>query len=239
MENKVEEIKKVQVATEAAMSAVISYLVSEDFPTSERAHEIIDQVLSKYDCESPEGHIVASGHQSFAPHQTGNGPISTGIPIVIDIFPQSKITGYWADMSRTICLGTADAKLQKMYDCVLGAQELAIAMLGPGVVAGDVHDAVQRHFVSNGYLTSGVGSEFTYLEGLVHSTGHGLGKDIHQAPRIGFGSQEVLKVGDVVTIEPGLYYQNIGGIRIEDLLVITESGCENLTKFSRQFSYNK
>jgi Xaa-Pro aminopeptidase len=103
---KIESIKKVQYATEQAMQAVINYLFCTKNPTSEQAHIIIDEVLGKYDCESPEYHIVAGGTQAIEPHEQGYGSLDRGVPIVVDIFPRSKNTGYFADMTRTVCWGS-------------------------------------------------------------------------------------------------------------------------------------
>ncbi len=255
------EIEKVQKAVEAAASAVIGYLrgskepcaerkalgigslradqgvlaAPSKNPASEEAHKIIDKILDKFGCESPEGHIVAGGKQSAEPHEKGTGILNKGEPIVIDIYPRSKTTGFFADMSRTVCLGEPSPLLQKMYDTVLGAEDLAISMIKPGVRCVDIHEAVEKFFVRNGYLTSGKGKDFPFAEGFVHGLGHGVGLNVHEAPRLGQKSEDILIEGDVITIEPGLYYKNIGGVRIEDMLLVTRDGYRNLTNFSKAF----
>jgi Xaa-Pro aminopeptidase len=229
----VNSIQATQEAVEAAMTTLIEYLQSSTQPSAEVAHAVIDDVLAQYDCESPDGHIVASGTMSAEPHEHGFGLIKSGVPIVIDIYPRSKRTGYFADMSRTICLGTPSQELQKMYDTVLEAQTLAISLLAPGVSAATIQSAVEDFFSDAGYETSGKGTEFAYSEGFVHGIGHGVGKQIHEAPSLGRRSEAVLMIGDVVTIEPGLYYKHIGGVRIEDMLYIAPEGVVNLTKFSK------
>jgi len=234
-QDKINSIKAVQYATEEAMQGVITYLQSTARPTSEEAHQVIDSILNEHSCESPEGHIVAAGIQSSEPHEIGKGEIARSVPIVIDIYPRSKENGYYADMSRTVCLGTPSKELQKMYDCVLAAQELAISLLKPGVACATIQESVDNFFTTNGYVTSGKGKEFKFKEGFVHSVGHGVSKKLHDTPRIGRGSTDIFKEGDVVTIEPGLYYENVGGVRIEDLLVITPEGAKNLTNFSKTF----
>lgn len=231
----VQAIEGAQHAAEAAMDAVVSYLRTTDTPTSEKAHTLIDSVLNEHGCESPEGHIVAGGLQAVEPHERGVGVLNRGEAIVIDIFPRSKTTGYFADMTRTVCIGEPPQKLQNMYDAVLGAQQLAIAMLRPGIACGSVQEAVEKFFAEQGYETSGKGKEFSYAEGFVHSIGHGVGKNVHEAPFFSKKRDDILMAGDVVTVEPGLYYKDIGGIRIEDMLLITEDGCRNLTNFSKQF----
>jgi len=234
--DKVVATKAVQQATEAAMQVVVEYLKNDAAPTAEQAHAIIDEVLAGYDCESPEGHIVAGGPVSAKPHERGSGPLLPGQPLVIDIYPRSKTTGYWADMSRTVCIGEPPAELQQMYDTVLAAQELAISMVAPGVAGRDLHQAVVDHFTQAGYETSGQGTEFRYAEGFVHAIGHGVDTDIHAAPHLNTRSDEVLQVGDVITIEPGLYYSDIGGVRLEDLVLVTTSGYLNLTTFPKQLA---
>ena len=228
-------IEQVQRAVEAAMERVAGYLRSSDQPSSEACHSLIDAELQKRGCESPEGSIVAGGLQAAEPHEEGTGLLKRGEAIVIDIYPCSKTTLYFADMSRTVCIGPPPLKLQKMYDAVLGAQELGLSMIKPGAKCGDIQTAVEEYFTNAGFLTSGKGKEFAYAEGFVHGVGHGLGLEIHEAPCIGRGSEDILQEGDVITIEPGLYYKDTGGIRIEDMALVTREGCRNLTNFSKQF----
>ncbi len=230
----IEAMKAVQHATEMAMEAAISYIHSAEAPTSEEAHSIIDRILAENDCESPEGHIVAGGTDSAEPHALGAGLLPSDGPIVIDIYPRSKTTGYFADMSRTVCRGTPPPELEKMFDAVRVAQDVGESMLRPGAKCSDIQEAVEKVFTDRGYITSGEGKEFKFAEGFVHGVGHGVGLNVHEDPRIGRGSADVLEEGDVVTVEPGLYYRAIGGVRLEDMLVITSTGYENLTNFSRE-----
>lgn len=223
-----------QRAAEAAMEAVITYLATTTEPTSERAHEIIDLVLTEHNCVSPEGHIVASGLQSVEPHEVGSGPIARQVPVVIDIFPQSVATGCFGDITRTVCLGVPPPELAARYEVVLAAQTLAISLVTPGREAIAIQQAVDEFFVKQGYLTTGKGSEFTFAEGFVHGVGHGLGVELHGSPKITRRTTDVLAVGDIVTIEPGLYYRHLGGVRLEDVVLVTERGPQVLTKFSRQ-----
>jgi len=232
---KVKEIEKVQRAVEQAAARAIAYIKSARNPTSEGVHAIIDKILSAHGCESPEGHIVAGGKQSAEPHEAGSGRLRRGEPIVIDIYPRSKKSGYFADMTRTVCVGKPPAQLQKMYAAVLQAQELALSMIKPGVNGKDIQQAVEKYFASAGFKTSGKGKEFTYAEGFVHGVGHGVSKKLHANPKIN-RTGGILKIGDVVTVEPGLYYKRIGGVRIEDMVVVTKQGHRNLTRFSKKFS---
>lgn len=236
---KIEAIQDVQHATEHAMEAVIAYITTSPCPTSEEAHAVIDEVLAEHNCESPEGHIVAGGIQSAAPHEKGSGQLRPGEPIVIDIYPRSKSTSYYADMTRTICIGKPSLKLQKMYDAVVGAHARACSLIQPGGACKDLHNAIVRFFDDAAFTTSGTGTEFKYAEGFVHGLGHGVSTKIHDAPHINSTSKEILSVGDVITIEPGLYYTDIGGIRIEDMLLVTATGAQTLTRFPKTFIYNQ
>jgi len=225
-------IKQSVVATEAALEAVIVYLKQTETPTSKGAKRIIDVVLDTHHCESPEDRIVACGLKTYEPHYMGTGVIERLQPIVIDIYPRSKETGYFADMTRTVCLGEPSAELASMYEAVRQAHQASVALLRPGVRCQDIHKASVKVFEKLGYKTGGVGTLFAYAEGFVHSVGHGVGTEVHEAPSMGHNSVDVLMVGDVVTIEPGLYYKHIGGIRLEDLFVITADGYEQLTTLS-------
>jgi len=228
-------MEDVQYAAEAAMAAVISYLRTSGAPTSEEAHTIIDKVLLELDCESPEGHIVAGGLQAHEPHERGHGPLRRGEAIVIDIFPRSKKTGYFADMTRTVCIGKPSKKIQEMFDAVLVAQELAESMIRPGVACKELQNTVEKLFTEKGFLTSGKGKEFTYAEGFVHGLGHGVGREVHEVPHISRKTEDILMEGDVITIEPGLYYKGVGGIRMEDMLLVTENGSRNFTQYDKTF----
>lgn len=228
-------IRKVVLAAEAAHEAAREYIRDTERPTADEAHQRIDDILSDYECESPQGHIVAPGLQAVEPHEHGHGVIQEGVSVVIDIFPQSKESGYFADMSRTLTKGTPSAELQKLYDTVLAAQELAIGMLEPGRPYAALHNAVVEYFTKEGYETRGKGKEFSYEEGFVHALGHGVGKKVHEVPIISPRSEEVIEVGDVITLEPGLYYKHLGAVRIEDMFLITKDGPEALTRFPKEF----
>jgi Xaa-Pro aminopeptidase len=174
--------------------------------------------------------IVAGGRQACDPHEPGHGPLRANEPIVLDVFPRSSKTGYFGDITRTVVRGRASEAVRRLYETVARAQELAFAQLRPENKAVDVHSAVQAYFDGQGYKT---GKKNGRMQGFFHGTGHGLGMDVHEAPRIGANSQDVLAVGHVVTVEPGLYYSEIGGIRIEDVGAITPQGAKNLTKFEK------
>ena len=157
-------------------------------------------------------------------------PLKPNESIVIDIFPRSKKQRYFADMSRTVLKGEASPEIQKMYDAVLEAQMEAIELVKPGTLCSDIHNRVCDVLESRGFKTIRDGSKV----GFIHSTGHGVGLDIHEIPYVG-AQDTPLEKGNVITIEPGLYYPDQGGIRIEDMLLVTENGCENLTSLEKRF----
>jgi Xaa-Pro aminopeptidase len=155
----------------------------------------------------------------------------------MDIFPQHKRTRYWADMTRTVSKGEPPAEIRKMFEVVKRAQDAGIKALRPGVTGREVHELVEDIIWQAGYDTMRPGQKKNPADptprGFIHSTGHGVGLEIHEAPAIARSGTTPLLAGDVVTIEPGVYDPVIGGVRLEDMLVITEGGARNLTLASR------
>ncbi len=230
-------LRKTAEAMNKAISLVASstvkgkYLYYENkILTSEHIKQTINSYLAFHGYLASHT-IAAGGVQGSMPHHTGEGPILAGWPIVIDIFPRSQDSGYYGDMTRTIVKGEPSKELIKMYNTVLKGQILGISLIKDGVRSKEVHEAILNLFEENGFKTGLIDGK---PQGFIHSTGHGLGLDIHEPPRIG-NSDEVLKEGNVVTVEPGLYYDNLGGIRIEDVVVVTKSGNVNLTKCRKRF----
>jgi len=189
--------------------------------TSEMLKAEIDRIFLEHGCTG-EGTIVSCGEQSAQPHNTGSGLLYAGQPIVFDIFPRDTKTGYYFDMTRTVIKGTPSRELRRHYTAVQKAQLAGLAAIKPGRKASEVHAACEEVFKRLGYKT-------TEDEGFIHSTGHGVGLDIHERPGIGPKSDELLTPGMVITIEPGLYYKELGGVRIEDAVVVTTRGYVNLT----------
>ncbi len=197
--------------------------------TSERVKGEINAELSRKGLTASHT-IVACGVHSSMPHHRGEGPIYADKPVVIDIFPRSQASGYFGDMTRTVVRGEPSPGLVKMYDTVLRGQKLAIGMVKAGVRVRDIHSAVVDYFRSRGFETGVIGGK---AQGFIHSTGHGLGLEIHEPPRISLGD-EVLEAGNVITVEPGLYYEKTGGVRIEDVVVVEKNGCTNLTRYPKK-----
>jgi Xaa-Pro aminopeptidase len=174
--------------------------------------------------------IVAGGKQGCDPHECGYGPLRANEPIIIDIFPRSQKTGYFGDITRTVVRGRASEGVRQLYDTVLRGQQIALCKVRAGVPTVEVHQAVQEFFVQQGFKT---GRRKGRMEGFFHGTGHGLGLEIHEAPRMGATSSGKLKPGHVVTVEPGLYYPELGGVRLEDVALVTANGARNLTRFEK------
>ena len=203
--------------------------------TSEILRSEINVELLRRGCLG-DGTIAAGGSQAADPHERGSGPLRAGEAIILDIFPMDLSSRYYADMTRTFVKGEPNEALRNMYDAVLESQEAALAMIGPGVDGKDVHDKVSNILHEKGYKTHLHDREEgkPLREGFFHGTGHGVGLQIHEAPRLGVTGQKLIP-GDVVSVEPGLYYPQVGGVRIEDLVLVTDDGCRNLTQFPKEF----
>jgi len=178
----------------------------------------------------PSHTIVACGREAADPHQIGSGFLRAHQAIIVDIFPRLVSTGYWGDMTRTFVKGKASAELRKLYRTVREGQDIGLSMVCDGASGLKIHQAIQQHFATQGFFT---GTRRGKQVGFFHGTGHGVGLDIHEMPRISV-RDDILKTRQVVTVEPGLYYPEIGGVRLEDLVVVRENGCDNLTRFRRR-----
>ena len=170
--------------------------------------------------------IVAPGVQAVNPHNEGSGPLRAHEPIVIDVFPQHVRHRYFADLTRTVVKGRAPDKARRMFEAVRAGQEIAFGMIRDGVDGARVHEAILAAFEREGFAT---GEQDGRMQGFFHGTGHGVGLEIHEPPRIS-AKADILKAGMVVTVEPGLYYLDAGGMRIEDMVVVTRDGCRVLTE---------
>ncbi len=174
--------------------------------------------------------IVAGGRQACDPHEEGHGLLRAREPIILDVFPRSQQTGYFGDITRTLVKGRASEAVRRLYHTVEVAQRLAFDRVRNKVAGAEVHQTVQDFFKQEGYKTGKVNGR---MQGFFHGTGHGLGLEVHEAPRMGPNSKAILRPGHVVTVEPGLYYPELGGVRLEDVVRITGNGPRNLTKFEK------
>jgi len=178
----------------------------------------------------PSHTIAASGDQCVDPHNQGSGPIRANTSIIMDIFPRSQRTGYFGDITRTVVRGKASERLKHAYHCVAQGQEIGFRKIKDGASAYDIHYEIVNYFAREGFPT---GLQNGRMQGFFHGTGHGLGLDIHEAPAFGQRSKILLRDRNVVTVEPGLYYAGLGGVRLEDVVLVTKSGCRNLVKLPR------
>lgn len=219
----------IQAIRAAKISAPGRLLRGGKLLTSEILKDLIEQTLRAHGCSAVDT-IVAVGPQGARPHDAGHGPLRAGVPIVIDIFPRDKDTGYWGDITRTVVRGRAPARIRRLYRAVLGAQRLALAMIRPGVAGRSVQAAVETYFRDAGYETRWTppGRE----RGFIHSLGHGIGLDVHESPGLRREPGR-LRAGNVVTVEPGLYLPGVGGVRLEDVVAVTPAGYKILASFPK------
>ena len=235
----VRAIEEAQRHTEAACRAACETLARSKIKkgklyfrgrllTSEAIKKIVNVTLMERDCVAQHT-IIACGIQGIDPHNEGSGPLYANQPIVMDIFPQSVKTRYYADLSRTVVRGRAAPKLKKMYAAVREGQEIAFRSVRHGADGSKIHREIHQYFERLGFHT---GERNGRMQGFFHGTGHGVGLEIHELPRISVG-RDILKAGQVVTVEPGLYYEDAGGVRLEDMVLVTRTGCRNLTKIPK------
>src|SRR5450432_430990 len=176
----------------------------------------------------PANTIVAGGDQACDPHERGHGPLKANSLIIIDIFPRAAASGYFGDLTRTVVRGRASDEQRRLWETVNEGQALALKKMKPGVDGLKLHKEVKQFFADRGYPTEVRNGRQT---GFFHGTGHGLGLEIHEHPRF---QKTVFKVGQVLTVEPGLYYPGLGGTRIEDVAALTKSGIRMLSRFEKQ-----
>jgi Xaa-Pro aminopeptidase len=173
----------------------------------------------------PANTIVAGGDQACDPHERGFGPLKANSLIILDIFPRDAVTGYFGDMTRTVVRGRASEAQRRLWETVREGQKLALKRMKPGVDGLELHTQVKQLFTDRGYPTEVRDGRQV---GFFHGTGHGLGLEIHEFPRF---QKTVFKPGQVLTVEPGLYYPGIGGARLEDVVVVTKGGTRMLSRF--------
>jgi Xaa-Pro aminopeptidase len=174
--------------------------------------------------------IVACGNHSIDPHDVGSGPLKAGQSIIVDIFPKSLKTLYYGDATRTFCKGRAPEVLRKLYAAVKHAQKMGVNSIKAGADGKKIHQSILNYFEKKGYPT---GEKSGRMQGFFHSTGHGIGLEIHEKVRIN-PMGEPLKPGHVVSVEPGLYYKGIGGVRLEDLVHVKRGGREVLSGYPKR-----
>ena len=220
-EEEIEAVREAQKANEKSLAAAEDLIAAADVEdgvlhydgeplTSERVKEEIEVALLREGCALDET-IVACGANAADPHNRGTGPLEANESIIIDIFPRNKASKYHADMTRTFCKGEPSKTLREWYDLTHEALDAAL-------------DAYQEAGLPT------LRDDPTTETGFIHSTGHGVGLDVHELPHVSTNGEE-LEAGQIITIEPGLYDPEVGGVRIEDIVVVTEDGYENLTDY--------
>jgi Xaa-Pro aminopeptidase len=241
-EAELEGIRRAQRAAEAAFDAARDLLrraeirsdrllVDGEPLTCDRIKRAIGDVFAAHDVAADE-FIVSHGGQSAVGHEMGFGPLAPNEPIVIDLWPRDRETSCYADMTRTYCVGTPPEELVEMHRLVKQALDEAIAAVKAGVSGHDVFVGTCELFQEHGYKTQLNKDMGEVLEeGFFHGLGHGVGLEVHEEPGLGLAVGKPLVAGDVVTVEPGLYRPGFGGCRLEDLLLVTEDGVENLTSY--------
>jgi Xaa-Pro aminopeptidase len=227
-------IRRAQGAADAGMAAARALLrdASDGTLTAERARDVIREACAAHGAPAPADITVAPGAQGAAGHESGSGPLPVGVPIVIDLWPRDEASGCWADMTRTFVIGEVPDEVVEQHQLTLEALRRATAATRAGISGGEVYGLASEIYEAAGHPTYRTKRPGEVLrDGFYHGLGHGVGLEVHEPPDIGPSVREPLVAGDVVTIEPGTYRQGFGGVRLEDLVLVTDDGFEVLTDF--------
>jgi Xaa-Pro aminopeptidase len=234
-------IRKAQRACEAALDASRELLrratandggleVNGEPLTCERLKRVIEDVFADHEVEGGDM-IVSHGPQTAVGHDSGSGQIAPNEPIVFDLYPRDKATACYADMTRTYVVGEPSDELQEWYRLVKDALDSSTAEVKPGVNGRKLFEQVCERFHQAGYKTQLHKEPGEVLEdGFFHGLGHGVGLEVHELPVMSRTGHELVP-GDVITIEPGLYRSGYGGVRLEDLVLVTKDGYEVITDY--------
>ena len=229
-----EGIMRAQAAADAAMATARDLLTGlREGLTSEDVRRAMQAVCAEYEAELGDDVIVSSGPQSAVGHEAGSGPISAGVPVIVDIWPRDKRSRCWADMTRSFVAGGEKPSEEQARYWQLSRDSLdrVLGAVRPGVAGGELFALSCEPFHEAGILTQLSKPPGTTLEeGYFHSLGHGVGLEIHERPYLGRASDDLV-TGDVIAVEPGCYRRGFGGCRLESLVRVTESGGEVLTTF--------
>ena len=238
-ESEIESLAEAQEATEAVMQLVCETIANAtagadgvlmhqgDVLTSERTRALAAAEFLKRDYSMSHGAIVATAPEVADCHHSGCGPLRTGIPIVVDLFPMNNQSRYWGDCTRTVVHGEPSDTVKMMHRAVVEAKEAATKQLRKGQTAESVHLAAEETLLSHGYeISRGTVTDQPTIQ---HGTGHGIGLEVHEPILLDHGGGEMLQ-DEVFTVEPGLYGRIDGGVRIEDMLVVRDGEAKNLNR---------
>jgi Xaa-Pro aminopeptidase len=244
--SELEGIRAAQRAAEAGMGAAARLLAAAEpgtdgrlyhdgsVLTAERVREELRAACTAHGALCPPDVMVVSAWQGYG-HEPGLGPLPAGLPIVIDLWPRHESSGCWADMTRSFLVGTPAPEhaepIAERERLVRQALEDARARSHPGVSCRELYEATCDLFEAAGFETQRSSEDPEAREGFQFALGHGVGLQVHEAPTLGLSGREQLVAGDVIAIEPGLWDVRLGDLRFEDLLLVTESGCETLTRY--------
>jgi Xaa-Pro aminopeptidase len=235
-------IRRAQRAAEAGMDAARDLLrratpngnglvVDGEPLTVERVKSAMSQVFAAHGATADD-FIVAPGPQGAVGHDMGSGPIVSGVPIVIDIWPRDNESFMFCDMTRTFVVGDVPKDVEQWHALAKQALDRAISEMKDGADGRSIFDGTCEIFEAAGEPTQRTKEDGKPLaNGFFHGLGHGVGLEVHEEPGMGFSAADLLKAGDVVTVEPGCYRQGYGGVRLEDLVLVTRDGAENLTRY--------
>jgi Xaa-Pro aminopeptidase len=235
-------VRRAQRAAEAGLAAGVSLMrqaengdgvlwLDGEPLTAERVKAAIRRVFAEHGCTA-EDFVVAPGPQGAAGHDMGHGPIRFGDPVVFDLWPRDDASSCYADMTRTIVAGPVSDQVREWHTLTKAALDASTALIRAGADCRSIFDVACEVYEGAGYPTQRTKTAGEVLDrGFFHGLGHGVGLEVHEGPSMGLSASGQLVAGDIVTIEPGCYDPAIGGVRLEDLVLVTDDGCEVLTKF--------
>jgi Xaa-Pro aminopeptidase len=242
--SEIEGVRRAQAAADAGMAAAAELLRTAsardgvlvhdgEALTSEAVRAQIREVCAERGAPADEDIIVAAGAAGASGHEQGSGPLPAGVPVIVDIWPRDERSGCFSDMTRTFVAGGEPAEdVLRWHALAHTALERVYDQVKPGVTGRDLFAAACDVFEEAGEPTQRTKAEGeTLLDGFFHSLGHGVGLEVHEEPSLGRTGVDPLVPGDVVAIEPGCYRKGYGGVRLEDLVLVTEDGFERLTDF--------
>jgi len=240
-EGEIEKLRRSQAVTEEAIAMACQMIARSEanasgvlqfegaILTSERVHAAINLFLMHRGFSGPK-FIVSGGSQGASCHHHGDGELHTEQPVIVDIFPTSQETHYCGDCTRTVVHGEIPPEIVEMHSAVRAAKAAGCAAIRPGITGADVHAAATKELTDRGFHTGFPPEDAppSYCT-MHHGTGHGIGLDVHEPPLLDATGIELLE-GDALTVEPGLYRKDLGGVRVEDMVVVTKDGMENLNR---------